>query len=207
MKKYNDVLLYKILRPLITLLFKTLYRPKIIGKENIPKNGGIILAGNHTHNLDCAILISSTKRNIHFLAKAELFQGIKKIFFANMGLIPVNRKTKDHNVLLHSYNYLTNEKIIGIFPEGRHNKGELLPFKIGAIKMAHETKTDIIPFAITGTYKIFSKDLTITFGKPIKIKNNNLEEENEKLRNIVAKMIDTNHLKTNIKVEETIWQR
>ena len=92
MKKYNDVLLYKICRPIITLLFKTLYRPKIIGSENIPKSGRIILAGNHTHNLDCAMIISSTKRNVHFLAKAELFKGFKKIFFSNMGLIPVNRK-------------------------------------------------------------------------------------------------------------------
>ena len=95
MKKYKDVLLYKILRPIITVLFKTLYRPKIVGSENIPKNGRIILAGNHTHNLDSAMLISSTKRNVHFLAKSELFVGLKKLFFSNMGLIPVNRKVKE----------------------------------------------------------------------------------------------------------------
>lgn len=193
MKKYNDVLLYKILRPIITVLFKTLYRPKIIGSDNIPKNGRIILAGNHTNNLDCAILISSTKRNIHFLAKIELFRGFKKILFSNMGLIPVNRKIKDHNVLIHAYNYLENEKVIGIFPEGTHGKGKILPFKIGAVKMAYETKSDIIPFAITGTYKMFSKDLKIEFGKPIKIKSNNLNKENEKLRNIVVKMVGDNN--------------
>lgn len=191
--KYNDVLLYKILRPIITVLFKTLYRPTIIGKENIPKNGRIILAGNHTHNLDCAMLISSTKRNIHFLAKVELFKGFKKILFSNMGLIPVNRKIKDHNVLIHAYNYLENEKVIGIFPEGTHGKGKILPFKIGAVKMAYETKCNIIPFSITGTYKLFSKDLKIEFGKPIKIKSNNLDGENEKLRNIVVKMVGDNN--------------
>jgi 1-acyl-sn-glycerol-3-phosphate acyltransferase len=193
MKKYNDVLLYKILRPIITVLFKTLYRPKIIGIENIPKSGRIILAGNHTHNLDCAMLISSTKRNIHFLAKVELFKGIKKIFFSNMGLIPVNRKIKDHNVLIHAYNYLENEKVIGIFPEGTFGKGKILPFKIGAVKMAYETKCDIIPFSITGAYKIFSKNLKIEFGKPVKIKSTNLDKENEKLRNIVVKMVGDNN--------------
>lgn len=189
MNKYNDAQLYKILRPLITFLFKRLYSPKIIGSENIPKSGRIILAGNHTHNLDCAMLISSTKRNIHFLAKVELFKGLKKILFSNMGLIPVNRKIKDHNVLVHAYNYLENEKVIGIFPEGTHGKGEILPFKIGAVKMAYEKECDIIPFSITGTYKLFSKDLKIVFGKPIKIKNSDLEKENEKLRNIVVKMV------------------
>lgn len=193
MRKYNDVLLYKILRPIIKFLFKTLYRPKIIGSENIPKSGRIILAGNHTHNLDCAMLISSTKRNIHFLAKVELFKGFKKILFSNMGLIPVNRKIKDKNVLIHAYNYLEKEKVIGIFPEGTHGKGKILPFKIGAVKMAYETKSNIIPFSITGTYKLFSRDLKIEFGKPIKIKNNNLDKENEKLRNIVVKMVGDNN--------------
>lgn len=193
MKKYNDVLLYKVLRPIITFLFRTLYRPRIIGIENIPKSGRIILAGNHTHNLDSAMLISSTKRNVHFLAKSELFEGLKKIFFSNMGLIPVNRKVKDHNVFVHAYNYLENEKVIGIFPEGTFGKGKILPFKIGAVKMAYETKSDIIPFAITGTYKIFSKDLKIEFGKPIRIKGNDLDRENEKLRNIVVKIVGDNN--------------
>lgn len=188
-KKYNDVLLYKILRPIITILFKLLFRPKIIGKENIKDKGKVILAGNHTNNLDAALLISSTKRNIHFLAKAELFKGIKKILFANMGLIPVNRKIKDHNSLEMAYNYLNNEKVIGIFPEGTFGKGQLLPFKIGAVKMAYETDCEIIPFSITGTYKLFSKDLKIVFGSPIKIKSNDLEKENNKLRNIILGMI------------------
>ena len=188
--KYEDVLLYKVLRPIITFLFKLLFRPKIIGASNIPKDGRIILAGNHTNNFDSPLLISSTKRNIHFLAKVELFKGIKKILFANMGLIPVNRKVKDHNVLEHAYNYLHNEKVIGIFPEGTFGKGKILPFKMGAVKMAYETKTQIIPISITGTYILFSKDLKIVFGEPIKINSNYLEKENEKLRNIVVRMVD-----------------
>lgn len=191
-RRYNDVLLYKILRPIITFLVILLYRPKIIGKENIKNKGRIILAGNHTHNFDSVLLISSTKRNIHFLAKSELFTGIKKILFSNMGLIPVNRKIKDHNVLENAYNFLKNDKVIGIFPEGTFGKGKILPFKIGAVKMAYETKSEIIPFSITGTYKLFSNDLKIVFGKPIKIKSSDLEKENENLRNIVVKMVGEN---------------
>jgi hypothetical protein len=93
-------------------LFKLLYRPKIEGKENIKNSGRIILAGNHTNDFDAPLLISSTKRNIHFLAKIELFRGIKKIFFDNMGLIPVDRSRKNHNVLENAYNYLKNENDI-----------------------------------------------------------------------------------------------
>lgn len=192
MKRYDDVFLYKLLKPLITFLFKLLYRPKIIGKENIKSSGPIILAGNHNNNLDGAILISSTKRNIHFLAKKELFEGKMKIFFKNFGLIPVDRSRKDHKVLEMAYEYLNNEKVIGIFPEGTFGKGKILPFKIGAVKMAYETNCEIVPFAITGDFKMFSKNLKIEFGKPIKIKSNDLDKENEDLRNIVVGMVNNN---------------
>ena len=53
-------------------------------------------------------------------------KGIKKLLFSNLGLIPVNRKIKDHNVLEHAYNYLNNDKVIGIFPEGTFGKGKIL---------------------------------------------------------------------------------
>ena len=193
MKKYNDAFLYRVLRPLITLLFKFIYRPKIIGASNISKSGGIILAGNHNHNMDAAFLISSTKRNIHFLAKIELFKGLKKHFFNNMGLIPVDRSKKNHKSLEIAYEYLKNNKVIGVFPEGTFGKGKILPFKMGAVKMAYETNSEIIPFAITGDFKIFSKNLKIVFGSPIKITSNDLEKENEKLRDIVVKMVSENN--------------
>ena len=191
MKKYNDVLLYKIVRPIIKFLFLILYTPKIMGEENIPKQGRIILAGNHTNNFDCILLMSSTKRCIHFLAKKELWSGPKKIIFSNMGLIPVDRKKHDHTSLEDAENYLKNEKVIGIFPEGTTRKGKekLLPFKIGAVKMAYDTDTKIIPFSITGDYKLFSKNLKITFDKPVKIENQDLDNENEKFRNKIYSMI------------------
>ena len=192
MKRYDDVFLYKLLRPLITILFKLLYRPKIVGTENIKSSGGIILAGNHNNNLDGAILISSTKRNIHFLAKIELFKGMKKYFFDNLGLIPVDRSKRNHKALENACGYLKNGKVIGIFPEGTFGRGKILPFKIGAVKMAYETGWEIVPFAITGDFKIFSKNLKIEFGKPIKIKSNDLEKENEKLRNIVVGLVNNN---------------
>ena len=185
--KYNESLLYKIVRPIIKVLFLFLYSPKIIGKHNIPEKGRIILAGNHTNNFDCLLLMSSTKRCIHFLAKDELWRGLKKIIFSNMGLIPVNRRQKDHRSLEMAENYLRKEKVIGIFPEGTFSKekGTLLPFKIGAVKMAYDTDTKIVPFAITGTYRLFSRNLKITFGEPISIDDSNLDEENNKLKDSI----------------------
>ena len=183
----KDALLYKITRPIITVLFKLFFTPKIIGKENIPKSGKVILAGNHTSNFDCLLLISSTKRSIHFLAKKELWNGPKKIIFANMGLIPVDRKNKDHQALSSSIAYLENNLLIGIFPEGTTEKeGKMLDFKMGAVKMAKDTNSPIVPFIITGNYKLFSKNLRIEFLKPIMI-SCDLNQENINLRNIIEK--------------------
>ena len=159
-----DAKLYRLLRPLIKLITNIFIRPKYIGLENIPKKGRIILAGTHTNNLDCFLLISSTKRSVHFLAKDELWRGPKKIIFSHMGLIPVNRRIKDSTPLRKACEYLNKEQLIGIFPEGTTEKGKgLLPFKIGAVKMAKDTNTKIVPFVISGDYKLFSKNLLSTF--------------------------------------------
>lgn len=190
MSSKKEPILYKIIRPILSFIFKLLYRPKIIGKENIKKNGKLILAGNHTSNLDAVLLISSTKRCIHFLAKKELCTGFKKIIFENVGLIPVNRKIKDSNVLKKASEYILDEKVIGIFPEGtlEKEKGVFLPFKIGAVKLASDTDCNIVPFHIIGDYKLFSKNLKIIFGNPIKIKNKDLDKENTKLLNNIKKL-------------------
>jgi len=181
--KAKDSILYKIIRPIVTILFKLIFTPKIISKDTIPKKGKIILAGNHTNNLDCLLLMSTTKRDIHFLAKKELWYGLKKVIFANLGLIPVDRKNKNPETLKNAKRFLNNNKVIGIFPEGttEKNTNKLLPFKIGAVKLAYETATPIIPFFIKGSYSLFSKNLTIEFSSPIYIKNSNLDKENERL--------------------------
>lgn len=182
----NDVILYKILRPVIKGLFFFFYHPKIEGKENIINNK-LILAGNHTSILDCLMLISSTKRNIHFLAKQELWKGPKKILFNHMGLIPVNRQTTNHQSLKIAINYLNNDKLVGIFPEGTTEKGRgILPFKMGVIKMAKETGSFIVPFTISGQYRPFINNLKIVFHKPYRISTNNFEQELQKLKKIVT---------------------
>jgi len=184
--KKKDILLYKFIRPIATVLFKIVYRPTIIGVENIPKSGKVILAGNHTNILDCVLLMSSTKRNIHYLAKKELFSGLKGIFFSNMGLIPVDRSIKDKSVLPVAKEYLDNGCVIGIFPEGTTEKGtkKLLPFKIGAVKLSYDTKTSIIPFKIIGEYKPFKKSIKLIFLKEYKA-SKDLDSSNKKLYDII----------------------
>lgn len=187
----RDSLLYKLVRPIIRCLFCFLYRPEIVGKENIPLSGRVVLAGNHTHNLDCILLISSTKRVIHFLAKEELLNGWYGFIFKCMGIIPVNRKIHDKGALNSAINYLNDDKVIGIFPEGTFSRnGDILPFKIGAVKMASEANSEIVPFVISGKYRIFHRGLRIEFLKSMVVPCvDDLTVYNEKLRNIISEKL------------------
>ena len=188
----KDTNFYKIVRPILKGLFYILYWPKIEGKENIPKNGRVVLAGNHTNNLDCILLISSTKRQIHFLAKDSLIKGKLGFLFKLMGIIPVDRSIHDKNALNNGITALNNDLVVGIFPEGTINKtGDIImPFKIGAVKMAHDTNSSIIPFVITGKYKLFKRP-RIKFLSAYNT-SDDLTKSNEKLMNIISRELENN---------------
>ena len=183
----KDVILYRITRPLIKVFMKIFFCPTYIGTELIPTDVNFILAGNHTSYLDPLLLMSSTNKTIHFLAKDSLAKGIKGLLFRSMGIIPVNRKIHDKNALKTAEEELLNEKVIGIFPEGTINRTEevTIPFKIGAVKMAQDTDTLLVPFTITGKYKLFRKSVVIEFYSPYKVKED-LTIENDRLKNFIG---------------------
>ena len=132
--------------------------------------------------------MACSKRSINFLGKHTLFKGIRKYFFQVFGVIPVNRLIKDESVIPHAEKVLINKGALGIFPEGTINRTDdiIMPFKMGAVKMAQATNALIVPFIINGRYKIFGSDLKIIFLEPIEIKNKDLEEENKQLMNLIA---------------------
>lgn len=183
--------LYRVLKPIVVFLLKTIYGIKIINKENIPQNGGVILVGNHKHNYDFISLIGGTKRVVHFLGKKELIDEHGWLF-KKLPVIPVDREKKNKEAVDEAVKLLDNGEVVGIFPEGTFNKTEyvVMPFKYGAVKMASITDSTIVPFAITGEYKRFRRSLKIEFGKPYKIEDKrDLTKENIKLMNKVVKLM------------------
>lgn len=190
MKKEKNVV-YNIIKPIYTILIKIIFRPKVIGKENIPKDGALIFAGNHKHAVDPTMVMMSTNRIVHYMAKEELFRGLHGILFKKIGLIKVYRGRSNPNAVIEAENILNNGGTIGIFPEGTRNKGEeeLLKFRHGAVAIAKKTKTPILPFAIKNKYKIFRKSVVLEFGKPIDVSNMETEEANEYLKNEVLNLL------------------
>jgi len=187
--------LYSLSKIILGAIFKLYYNPKIVNKENIPKEGSIIVAGNHKHLFDQCLTILSTKRCLHYMAKREYFDN-KKVawFFKGTGCISVDRSRKDPEAKQKALDILNDNGAIGIFPEGTRNKTNklLLPFKFGAVSMAKKTDSYIIPFSITGDYKFRSKNLKITYGKPFKVTDMQLEEANDKLYKEVEKLLKEN---------------
>lgn len=184
--KIRDTYFYKIVRPLVSFLIHFLFRVEVVGLENIPRKGRILLAGNHTKWLDPVMLVGVVKRQVHFLAKEELFHGKTKFIAKGMGCVPVNRKIHDKNALESAYQFLEKELCIGIFPEGTINRTDdiIMPFKMGAVKACYMTNTKLVPFIITGKYKLFKRNVRVEFLKPLTI-GNDLELENVKFMDIV----------------------
>ncbi len=139
-------------------------------------------------------LPKDVKRCVHFVAKAELMKGIGKHIFTGLGIIPVDRSRASSGV--HAVNvakeYLDDEKLIAIFPEGTINRTDdiMMPFKGGAVKIALDSSTRIIPFAITGKYTMFKKNVKIKFMPAMKIERGGLKAANQKLYQTVRQELE-----------------
>ncbi len=194
-KRFKGEIGYSLLTPIMRVLFRFYYNPKIINKEVIPKEGPILIVGNHKHIYDQCLTIMATKRVIHYMAKKEYFDGKMAWFFKLVGCIPVDRSIKDHNATDKALKVLNSGGAIGLFPEGTRNKTKdvfLLPFKFGTVSMAKKTNATIIPFGLTGDYKFRSKNLTIRYGTPFKVGDMDLEDANKKLYEEVERLMREN---------------
>lgn len=207
MNRKNDrMLLYRIMRGIFKPVFSVIFRPKIIGAENIPKVGRIIIAGNHKCALDPILVDISTKRIVTTLGKKELHDGPFGFIFRSVGTIPVDlHKSRNPDALKAAIDVLEAEKAINVSPEAKRNytNNLLLKFKYGAVSMAVKTASPIVPYAITGEYKIFSRNLKIVFGKPFYVCGE-LSSANELLYNKIACLLRNSMYKNELEKKKFI---
>lgn len=191
-KKFFKIIIKFIVKWVIFLFFKIVYRAKIVGTENIPKTGPLIFCGNHRSYLDPPLILSTGKRDMKFLAKKELFNNkflafLGKVFEA----IPVKRDEKDFNAIKLSLKALKNGECIALFPEGTRNgieKGEKL--KDGVAFFAIQSGAKVIPCGIKGGTKGNWK-MTITYGKPLDFKEYKSKiKDKETLEKVTKEIMD-----------------
>lgn len=154
-----SVMKYVLLGPILRLFFPC----TVIGAENIPAEGGAILAGNHVSVADSFFAPLHMKRRVTFLAKSEYFteKGIKgrlkKWFFSGVGQVPIDRggASAAHAALATGVRLLSEGKLLGIYPEGtRSPDGRLYKGKTGVARMALQAEVPVIPMAMIGTDRV-----------------------------------------------------
>ena len=154
------------------MFIRPFYRIRYIGKENIPKSGGLLICSNHISFFDPIAIGLGVRRKIYFMAKSEFFTNygfLVRSFFKSCGVIPVNRGKSDMNAIDTAKKYIGSGRQIGIFPQGgiSKNRRAFLP-KAGAALISVRTEAPIIPVSIFSLDKIhpFCK-ITVRFGKPV----------------------------------------
>ena len=160
-------------RHLFRFLYHLVYRMKIIGMEKIQNDEAVIICPNHLNYLDALAIESSSKRNIRFVCKLDLYKN--SLFSVNFHLfdnIPVNRESEsDVSSMKLCLKALKNNEAIGIFPEGtRKGFAKHVELMDGAAFLAYKTKTKIIPVGIKSSFIPFTK-LQIKFGEPMNVEN------------------------------------
>lgn len=180
----------KVLKKICQIIIKTIcfiaakivYRVKIEGIENVPKNSACIICGNHVHALDAPALIASTSRKIRFMAKQELWKSVGFKFMAWIfEVFPVARGQKDTEAIKTSMKILKSNKILGMYPEGTRNGIERgIKPKNGAVNLAIRMNVPIIPFGVSGSFKPFTK-VVYRFGEPINFSNYKDDAKNKEI--------------------------
>lgn len=179
------LMFYKFVQVFIGFFVKIIYRIEVLGIENIPlEDKRLIVCGNHKSNLDPVTLSAIFPRQIHWMAKKELFQyKILGSFLNKMGAFPVDRNNNDLKAVKTALKILKNEDVLGIFPEAtRVSKIDYTRIKSGVALIAQKTNSEVLPVFIEGDYKPFRKN-RIYFRKPVKI-NKEIKYSNEELENI-----------------------
>lgn len=157
-------------RFLFRVMFKLLFRCRIEGCENIPVQGGAIIAPNHISFFDPPLVGSAMKRPLNFMAKQELFEvPVLGFLIRRTNAFPVKRGSRDIGAFRQVFSLLKNGKLLLMFPEGTRSKdGKLGKARAGAGMVACYGQVPLIPTKIVNTNNVSKfKQVKIRYGKPI----------------------------------------
>ncbi|KUJ67295.1 acyl-phosphate glycerol 3-phosphate acyltransferase [Streptomyces albus subsp. albus] len=132
-------------------LMHGLWRPRVLGAWRVPASGPVILAGNHSHNVDGPMLMGTTPRPVHFLIKKEAFTGPLDPFLRTIGQLKVDRDSADRAAIGNALGVLRDGGVLGIFPEGTRGEGDFASLRAGLAYFAVRSGAPIVPVAVLGT--------------------------------------------------------
>lgn len=143
--------LYGVGRVIVPPLFRITNPLVFNNADKMPSKGRVVVCCNHVTMRDPIFVSSAFRRQIYYMAKAELFEN-KFVggVISSLGAFPVHRGQGDQDAMASARALLEKEQAVGIFIEGtRSRTGQLLKPKTGAVMLAHQTNSPILPMCIT----------------------------------------------------------
>jgi 1-acyl-sn-glycerol-3-phosphate acyltransferase len=128
-----------------------LWKPRVLGAWRVPAAGPVILAVNHSHNIDGPMLMGTAPRPVHFLIKKEAFIGPLDPFLTGIGQLKVDRTAADRTAIAGALGVLENGGVLGIFPEGTRGEGDFASLRAGLAYFAVRSGAPIVPVAVLGS--------------------------------------------------------
>lgn len=183
---------YSFAKNLLKIILSISYRIKVKGLENVPLENRLIICANHASNWDPILLSIVFPRQVHWMAKKELFKNkILAFIIYKLGSFPVDRQESDITAIKNALRVLKKDKVLGIFPEGTRVEGfSEENAKPGISLLAIKSQATILPISIDSNYKLFNK-VNINIGEPMDLS----EYYNKKLDNQVHTQISVDILK------------
>jgi len=171
-------LFYRFTKLVFGLILLVWTRKQVVGLENVPRRGPLILASNHVNLLDPPLLAVLMPRRIIYMGKVELWETpIIGPLYTLAGFIPVQRFGADLAALRKAEKVLRQNQVLGMFPEGtRSRKPGLSKGQPGTAIIALRSGAPIVPVAVTGTAGVAVPRsffritrVGVVFGKPFEL--------------------------------------
>lgn len=166
---------YTFVRILVSLPTLLIWRVRAIGRENVPKDGPLILAPNHFSQMDHFFIGLYLRRKIRFMAKSQMFgPPLLTYVYKHGGVIPVRRGHHDEEAFTTAFTVLDQGGMLLIYAEGgRSRSGELGEPKRGIGRLALESGAPVVPVAIYGSAtvrrwkRLRFPQVTVQYGEPL----------------------------------------
>jgi len=170
-------MIYDIIYFLLKWICHVFFDLKVIGRENVPKSGSVILASNHVSYLDPILMGVSVSRRLNFLAKEEIFKNpLFSWFLKKLQTFPVSRKRVGPSTVRNALRLVEKGKVLLLFPEGTRGDGKsLLKAKNGIGVIAGRSGAVIVHAYLEGPQMILPRgsrwvrlhSVTVYFGPPL----------------------------------------